>query len=226
MPLKDNVDEAGSRTRPPSRRAWWSTAPDRTSTWQAGRDYLVARSHEGVAPTAPPRNSISEHPLFILYTSGTTGKPKGMLHTTGGYLLGATLTTKWIFDLKDDGHLLVHGRHRLGHRPQLRRLRPAGQRRHHRHVRRRAELARSRIASGRSSSSYGVTILYTAPTAIRAFMKWGEQCPKHTTCPSLRLLGTVGEPINPEAWMWYHESSATSAARSWTPGGRPRRAAS
>jgi acetyl-CoA synthetase len=153
----------------------------------------------------PAEKMDSEAPLFILYTSGSTGKPKGILHTTGGYLLGAKLTTKYVFDLRDEdvywctadvgwvtGHsYVVYGPLACG--------------------------ATSLMYEGapnfpepdrfwRIVAKYGVTILYTAPTAIRAFMKWGTEWPKKHDLSSLRLLGTVGEPINPEAWIWYHEN--------------------
>jgi acetyl-CoA synthetase len=146
----------------------------------------------------------SEHPLFILYTSGSTGKPKGVLHTTGGYLLGASLTHKWVFDLREDdvywctadvgwvtGHsYIVYGPLANGATVVM------------------YEGAPNQPKEDRFweiIAKYKVTILYTAPTAIRAFIKWGDQWPKGHDLSSLRLLGSVGEPINPEAWMWYHE---------------------
>ncbi|MEB3285717.1 MAG: acetate--CoA ligase [Candidatus Sericytochromatia bacterium] len=145
----------------------------------------------------------SEHPLFILYTSGSTGKPKGVMHTTAGYLLNATLTTKWIFDLKDTdtywctadigwvtGHsYVIYGPLSNGATTVM------------------YEGAPNWPEPDRMwqlVEKYGVTIFYTAPTAIRAFMKWGEQWADKHNLSTLRLLGTVGEPINPEAWMWYH----------------------
>ena len=160
----------------------------------------------GIDADCEPEWMDAEDPLFILYTSGSTGKPKGVLHTTGGYLLFAADTFKYIFDYHDGDVYFVHRRHRLGHRPHLHRLRPAVQRRHQRHVRGRARPTPTRTASGTWSRSTGVNIFYTAPTAIRALMRTrrrvGRQ--KHDLS-SLRLLGSVGEPINPEAWMWYHD---------------------
>jgi acetyl-CoA synthetase len=156
------------------------------------------------APADCPAEPVdSEHPLYILYTSGSTGKPKGILHTTGGYLVGTTVTTRWVFDLKDDdtffctadigwvtGHsYIVYGPLANGATCVM------------------YEGAPNWPDEGRFwkiIEDYRVTILYTAPTAIRAFMKWGEQFPKRSDLSSLRLLGTVGEPINPEAWIWYH----------------------
>lgn len=146
----------------------------------------------------------SEHPHFILYTSGTTGKPKGILHTTGGYLTQAAYTTKMVFDLKDEdvywctadigwvtGHTyVVYGPLANGATVFMYEGAPNF-----------PDFDRF----WRLIDRHKVTIFYTAPTAIRAFIKWGEQYPLKHNLDSLRLLGTVGEPINPEAWMWYHE---------------------
>jgi acetyl-CoA synthetase len=145
----------------------------------------------------------SEHPLFILYTSGSTGKPKGVLHTTAGYLLGVTMTTQYIFDLKDSdvyyctadvgwvtGHsYVVYGPLASGATVLMYEGAP-----NHPEPDRFWQLI----------DRHRVSIFYTAPTAIRAFMRWGDDYVKRHSLKSLRLLGTVGEPINPEAWMWYH----------------------
>jgi acetyl-CoA synthetase len=157
------------------------------------------------APLKCPAEPLdSEHPLFILYTSGSTGKPKGVLHTTGGYLLGAALTHKWVFDIKENdiywctadvgwitGHsYIVYGPLANGSTVVM------------------YEGAPNQPREDRFweiIEKYRVTVFYTAPTAIRAFIKWGDQHPKGHDLSSLRLLGSVGEPINPEAWMWYHE---------------------
>jgi acetyl-CoA synthetase len=146
----------------------------------------------------------AEDMLYILYTSGTTGKPKGIVHTTGGYLVGAYATTRWVFDLKDEdlywctadlgwvtGHTyVVYGPLANGATVLMYEGAPDWP-------------AKDRF--WQLIERYGVTILYTAPTAIRAFMKWGTEWPAGRDLSSLRLLGSVGEPINPEAWMWYHE---------------------
>ncbi len=168
-----------------------------------GRDLWWHNLMADASADCPPEPVDSEHPLYILYTSGSTGKPKGILHTTGGYLVGTTVTTKWVFDLKEDdiyfctadigwvtGHsYLVYGPLSNGVSCVM------------------YEGAPNWPDEGRFwqiIEHYKATILYTAPTAIRAFMKWGEEFPKKSNLSSLRLLGTVGEPINPEAWMWYH----------------------
>jgi acetyl-CoA synthetase len=158
---------------------------------------------EGQPAACEPEWVEAEHPLFLLYTSGSTGKPKGIQHSTGGYLLGAKLTTQWVFDLRDDdvfwctadvgwvtGHSYVaYGPLAAGATIVL------------------YEGAPNVPDGGRfwkNCQAHGVTVFYTAPTAIRALMRLGDELPKKYDLSRLRLLGTVGEPINPEAWMWYH----------------------
>lgn len=171
---------------------------------QSGRDHWWHELMAAVNADCPAEELDSEHPLYILYTSGTTGKPKGILHTTAGYLLQTHLTTKWIFDLKDEdiywctadigwvtGHsYVVYGPFSNGATVLM------------------YEGAPNFPEPDRFwdiIERHRVNILYTAPTAIRAFIKWGEQWPLKHDLSSLRMLGTVGEPINPEAWMWYHQ---------------------
>ncbi len=164
--------------------------------------------HELVAEAGaecPAEPMDSEDLLYILYTSGTTGKPKGVVHTTGGYMTQVLATTRWVFDLRDEdiywctadvgwvtGHsYIVYGPLANGATQLM------------------YEGAPDWPDRGRFwalCEKYGVTILYTAPTAIRAFMKWGTDWPAKHDLSSLRLLGSVGEPINPEAWMWYREN--------------------
>src|SRR5215472_1186708 len=144
----------------------------------------------------------SEDLLYLLYTSGSTGKPKGIVHTTGGYLTGVAATHRWIFDLKDDdvywctadigwvtGHsYIVYGPLANGATSVMYEGTPDWP---------------DKDRFWRIVEKYGVTILYTAPTAIRTFVRWGDEYPKRCNLSSLRLLGSVGEPINPEAWVWY-----------------------
>ncbi|MEP6819142.1 MAG: acetate--CoA ligase [bacterium] len=171
---------------------------------EPGRDHWWHELMATVSADCPAAELDSEHPLYILYTSGTTGKPKGILHTTAGYLLQAHLTTKWIFDIKDEdiywctadigwvtGHsYVVYGPLSNGATVLMYEGAP-----NHPEPDRFWDII----------ERHGVNIFYTAPTAIRAFIKWGEQWPLKHDLSSLRLLGTVGEPINPEAWMWYHK---------------------
>ncbi len=202
--LKKNVDDALKGGGTPVKTVIVLKRTGQDVHIEEGRDVWWHRELEYVDANCPPVPMDSEAPLFILYTSGSTGKPKGILHTTGGYLLHSYMTCKYVFDLRDDdvywctadvgwvtGHsYLVYGPLAMG--------------------------ATSLMYEGapnwpendrfwRIIDEYKVSIFYTAPTAIRAFMKWGDQWIKKHDLSSLRLLGTVGEPINPEAWMWYHK---------------------
>jgi len=171
---------------------------------QEGRDHWFHRLMQDAPADCPPEPMDSEDMLYILYTSGTTGKPKGIVHTTGGYLVGAYATTQLVFDLRDEdvywctadigwvtGHsYVVYGPLANGATVLMYEGAPDWPQ-------------KDRFWS--LIEQYGVTIFYTAPTAIRAFMKWGTEWPAKRNLSSLRLMGSVGEPINPEAWMWYHE---------------------
>jgi acetyl-CoA synthetase len=169
-----------------------------------GRDHWWHRATEAASPKHEAARMEAEDILFILYTSGTTGKPKGIVHTTGGYLTQAAATTRYVFDLKDGdvfwctadigwvtGHsYVVYGPLANGATVMMYEGAPDWP-------------ARDRFWE--ICARHGVTVFYTAPTAIRAFMKWGTQHPAKHDLSMLRLLGTVGEPINPEAWIWYQE---------------------
>ena len=169
-----------------------------------GRDHWWHRLLDREAADCPAEAMDAEDVLFILYTSGTTGKPKGIVHTTGGYLTQVAATTKYVFDLKDEdvfwctadvgwvtGHsYVVYGPLALGATVLMYEGAPDWP---------------ERDRFWKMIARYGVTVFYTAPTAIRAFMKWGPEHPARYDLSTLRLLGSVGEPINPEAWMWYHE---------------------
>ncbi|HSE37181.1 MAG TPA: acetate--CoA ligase, partial [Blastocatellia bacterium] len=169
-----------------------------------GRDHWWHDLMADASDNCPAEPLDAEHPLYILYTSGSTGKPKGVVHTTGGYAVGTYITAKWVFDLKDEdifwctadigwvtGHsYIVYGPLQNGATAVMYEGAP-----NHPEPDRFWQMI----------ERHKVNVFYTAPTAIRAFMKWGERWPRRYEMNSLRLLGTVGEPINPEAWMWYRE---------------------
>jgi acetyl-CoA synthetase len=204
VPLKTQVDKAlADGAVPTVKDVLVVKRTGQQTHMESGRDHWWHDLQAGVSADCPAEPMDSEDMLFILYTSGSTGKPKGVVHTTGGYNLYTHITTKWIFDLQDTdvywctadvgwitGHsYIVYGPLSNG--------------------------ATTVMYEGAPRSSnpgafwdviekHGVNIFYTAPTAIRAFVKMGEHHPKARNLSSLRLLGTVGEPINPEAWMWYH----------------------
>jgi acetyl-CoA synthetase len=202
VPLKKNVDEAVKDNTFIERVIVFRRANNDISI-KEGRDVWWHREMEYVDAHCEPEPLDSEDPLFILYTSGSTGKPKGILHTTGGYLLGVTITSKYVFDLHEDdlywcsadigwvtGHsYVVYGPLSNGATTFMYEGAPNW-----------PELDRF----WKLIAKYEITVFYTAPTAIRAFIRWGDTYPKGHDLSSLRLLGTVGEPINPEAWIWYH----------------------
>jgi acetyl-CoA synthetase len=204
FPLKDHVDEALEDT-PSITTALVVRRTENDVSMTDGRDVWWHDVVPGQQAQCAPESMDSEDLLYLLYTSGTTGKPKGIMHTTGGYLTQVAFTHREVFDLEPDSDVYwcaadigwVTGHSYIVYGPL-------------------ANRATSVLYEGTPNfpaedrfweivERYGVTQLYTAPTAIRAFMKWGDEHPQKHDLSSLRLLGTVGEPINPEAWMWYRK---------------------
>jgi acetyl-CoA synthetase len=209
VPLKRNADEAVKECPTIAHmlvvmRRRSGVGDETFAEMQEGRDHWWHRMKRQVPKYCEPEVMDAEDLLFILYTSGTTGKPKGIVHTTGGYMTGVASTTKYVFDLKDDdvywctadigwitGHsYLVYGPLANGATQVVYEGAPDWP---------------DKDRFWQICERYGVSIFYTAPTAIRAFMKWGTPYVEKHDLSQLRLLGSVGEPINPEAWMWYHK---------------------
>ena len=206
VPLKQNTDKALEEV--PSVRhvvvVQRDPGGESSASMQSGRDHWWHDLMHNVSMDSKPEPMDAEDVLYILYTSGTTGKPKGIVHTTGGYLTGVTATTRDVFDLKESdvfwctadigwvtGHsYVVYGPLANGATVVMYEGAPDWP---------------DRDRFWEMCERHGVTVFYTAPTAIRAFMKWGDDYPARHDLSQLRLLGSVGEPINPEAWVWYHE---------------------
>jgi acetyl-CoA synthetase len=201
VPLKKNTDEA-LRECPSVSTVIVYRRTGQEVPWNAARDIWWEDFVKGADPYVKPEPMDAEDMLYLLYTSGSTGKPKAIVHTTGGYLTGVTATHRYVFDIKDEdvywctadigwvtGHsYIVYGPLANGTTGVMYEGTPDYP---------------DKDRWWRIVEKYGVTILYTAPTAIRTFVRWGEEYPRRCNLSSLRLLGTVGEPINPEAWVWY-----------------------
>lgn len=203
VPLKKNVDDALRDEPGKVRKVIVFRRAGNDVHIEEGRDVWWHREMEYVDANCPAEQLDSEHPLFILYTSGSTGKPKGILHTTAGYLLYSHVTCKYVFDLRDEdvywcsadigwvtGHsYVVYGPLSMGATTLMYEGAPNWP---------------ENDRFWKIIEDYAVSVFYTAPTAIRAFIRWGDDWIKKHDLSSLRLLGSVGEPINPEAWMWYY----------------------
>ena len=201
LPLKPAVDEA-LESCPSVKTVFVVKRTDTDVTMKEGRDVWYLEAVADASEECPAEPMDAEDPLFILYTSGSTGKPKGVLHTTGGYMVYTYLTTKYVFDLRDDDVFWctadvgwITGHSYIVYGPMLNGATQV--------MYEGAPTYPSPDRLWDLVNKYKVTVFYTAPTAIRAFMKLGDEHPQKHDLSSLRLLGTVGEPINPEAWMWY-----------------------